>query len=329
MNRATQISRRLKLRHLNVLLAVAQWCNMARAAEHLAISQPAVSKAIAELENTLGVRLLDRRPQGLGLTLYGRAFLKRSTAIFNDLATSVTELEFLADPTAGELRIGTTVAMAAGLVCTIVDRLSRQYPRLAFRVTVGDLPDLQDRELRERDIDLMIGRLPDAIPADDMATELLLDETAFVVAGTHCPWTRRRKIELAELINEPWALSLPESFPGSLVERAFRARGLAVPQTGMRRQSLEMHNALLATGRFLAILPAVMLHFSAQRLGLKILPVDLPFKPWPIGIVTLKNRTLSPAAQLFIECAREVIRPLARGRSRSAGNWSRRSAQQA
>jgi DNA-binding transcriptional LysR family regulator len=153
MHRATQISRRLKLRHLNVLLSVAQWGNMAKAAEHLAISQPAVSKAIANLENTLGVRLLDRRPQGVELTHYGRAFLKRSIAIFNDLTTSVTELESLADPTAGELRIGTTVAMAAGLVCAIVDLLSRQYPRLAFRITIGDLPDMQDRELRERDID--------------------------------------------------------------------------------------------------------------------------------------------------------------------------------
>jgi DNA-binding transcriptional LysR family regulator len=313
MHRAAHISRRLKLRHLNVLLAVAQWGNMARAAEHLAISQPTVSKAIADLENTLGVRLLDRRPQGLELTLYGRAFLKRSMAIFNDLRTSVTELESLADPTAGELRIGTTVAMAAGLVYTIVDRLSRQYPRLAFRVTIGDLPDLQDRELREHDIDLMIGRLPDVIPAEDTETEILFEETAFVVAGMHNPWTRRRKIELAELINEPWTLSTPESFPGSLVERAFRARGLEVPRNGMTTQSLEMGNALLATGRFLAILPAVMLHFSAKRLGLKIVPVDLPFKPWPIGIVTLKNRTLSPAAQLFIECAREVAKPLAKG----------------
>ena len=133
-------------------------------------------------------------------------------------------------------------------------------------------------------------------------------------------WTRRRKVELAELINEPWTLSTPESFPGALIERAFRMRGLDVPRTGMRTQSLQMNIALIATGRFLGILPAVMLHFSARRLGLKILPVDLPFKPWPIGIVTLKNRTLSPVALLFIECAREVARPLARGRSKSAGN---------
>jgi DNA-binding transcriptional LysR family regulator len=194
------------------------------------------------------------------------------------------------------------------------------YPRLSFRVTVGDLPELQDRELREHDIVLMIGRLPDAIPAEDTETEVLLEETAFVVAGMHSPWTRRRKIELAELINEPWALSVLESFHGSVVERAFRERGLAVPRTRMRSQSPEMHNALLATGRFLAILPAVMFPFSAKRFGLKILPVDLQFKPWPVGIVTLKNRTLSPAAQLFIDCAREVAMPLARGRSKSADN---------
>src|SRR5258708_6344931 len=129
MHPASHISRRLKLRHLNVLLAVAQWGNMARAAEHLAISQPAVSKAIADLENTLGVRLLDRRPQGLELTHYGRAFLKRSIAIFNDLGTSVTELESLADPTAGEFQSRKNTTLAAGLVCSTVVRPFPQCPR--------------------------------------------------------------------------------------------------------------------------------------------------------------------------------------------------------
>src|SRR5260370_41402854 len=98
MHPAAHISRRLKLRHLNVLLAVAEWGNMARSAEHLAISQPAVSKAIAELANTLGVRLLDRRPLGLELTLYGRGFPKRSVASFHDLGPSGTKVESCAYP---------------------------------------------------------------------------------------------------------------------------------------------------------------------------------------------------------------------------------------
>ncbi|HLQ89914.1 MAG TPA: LysR family transcriptional regulator, partial [Xanthobacteraceae bacterium] len=84
MRRTQEQSRQLKLRHLEVLLAVAQWGRMARAAEHLAITQPVISKTIADLEHIVGVSLFDRTSHGVEPTLYGRALLKRSTAIFND-----------------------------------------------------------------------------------------------------------------------------------------------------------------------------------------------------------------------------------------------------
>jgi DNA-binding transcriptional LysR family regulator len=76
-------------------------------------------------------------------------------------------------------------------------------------------------------------------------------------------------------------------------------------------RSLQLQNTLLQTGRFLTILPATMLHFSATRPKPRILPVKLSVQPWPVGIVTLKNRTLSPVAQVFVNCAREVVKPLA------------------
>jgi DNA-binding transcriptional LysR family regulator len=320
MLRAEQISRRLKLRQLNVLVAVVRRGSMARAAEHLAISQPVVSKAIADLENTLGVRLLDRNPQGVEPTLYGRALLKRSVAIFNDLRTSVSELEFLADPTAGELRIGSPEPMMAGLLSAVVDRLSRQHPRLAFTVTRGDPPTLLERDLRGRDIDLMFGRLPSASPAADTKAEVLLQERGLVVAGLQNPWARCRKIALAELMDVPWCLPPLESFPGTLIEKAFAARGLNVPRANVTVEAIQMQTALLATGRFLTILPWTMLHFSAQRLSLKILPVDFPAQTWPVGIVTLRDRTLSPATQLFIHCAREISKPLAKKRQSGSQN---------
>jgi DNA-binding transcriptional LysR family regulator len=305
-----QLIRRLKLRQLNALVAVAQWGSMARAAEHLAVSQPVVSKAIADLENILGVRLLDRNPHGVEPTLYGRALLKRSVAIFNDLSSSVSELEFLADPTAGELRVGSTDPMMAGLLCAVVDQLSRQYPRLALTITLGEPPDLQDRQLREHEIDLMLGRLPSARPAADTKVDVLFDEQARVVAGLRNRWTSRRKIKLAELMKEPWCLPPPESFPGRLIAKIFEAHGLDVPRANVIVLSVQMQCALLATGRFLTILPATMLYFSARRLALKVLPVDLPIQGWPIGIITLKDRTLNPATRVFIDCAREVSRPL-------------------
>src|SRR5438034_6216847 len=127
MQWSDRIGRRLKPRDLHVFLAVAEKGNMAKAAEQLAISRPVVSKTIAELEHTLGVRLLDRTPKGVEPTLYGRALLKRSLAVFDELRQSVSDIEFLANPSAGELRVGFAEVPAAGLVHPAVSANESAY----------------------------------------------------------------------------------------------------------------------------------------------------------------------------------------------------------
>lgn len=307
-----QTSRRLKLRQLEVLVAVAESGNMAKAAEQLAITQPVISKTIADLENTVGMRLFDRNRRGVALTLYGRALFDRSVAVFNDLRAGVAELESLSDPTAGELRIGSSEAVAAGMLGVIINRLSQQHPRLNFEVTLGGgLIDLQYNELRTRHLDLVVGRLPSKIP-DDTAVEILYGDPAFIVAGAQNEWSRRRKIDLADLIDEPWCLPALESYPWSLIADAFRARRLEPPRRTVTTRSVQLLTGLVETGRFLTILPRTILYFRAAKIPLKILPVDAGIRPYPVGIAVLKNRTLSPAAQLFIACAREVARPLAK-----------------
>jgi len=163
---ASQISRRVKLRQLNVFIAVVEYGSMAKAAEHLAISQPVISKMIASLEQTLGLPLLERSRLGVEPTLYGKALLKRSIALCNDLRSSVDELQSLADPAMGELRIGSTEPVMAGLLPAIIDRLSRQYPRLALHIIEGEPPEPQDRHLRNHDIDLMICMNPETANED-------------------------------------------------------------------------------------------------------------------------------------------------------------------
>jgi DNA-binding transcriptional LysR family regulator len=111
-----RVMRRLKLRELRILMSVAQTGSMGKAAAQLALSQPAVSKAIAEMEHTLGVAVLDRTPQGVEPNLYGRALLKWSSAVFDDLRQGVREIELLADPGAGEVRVGSHEVMSAGLL---------------------------------------------------------------------------------------------------------------------------------------------------------------------------------------------------------------------
>src|SRR5262249_16202800 len=151
--------------------------------ESLAISQPVVSKALAELENTVGVRLFDRSNQGVEPTIYGRALLKQSAGVFDELRTGISQIEFLADPTAGELRIGTSEAIAAGLLSAIIIPLTQQFPGINPHVTQADTVTLQNRDLRGRNIDLIIGRVPRSGAADDTETEILFNERPFVAAG--------------------------------------------------------------------------------------------------------------------------------------------------
>jgi DNA-binding transcriptional LysR family regulator len=310
--------RRLKLRELHILTTVAQAGTMGKAATQLALSQPAVSKAIAEMEHTLGVRLLDRTSQGVEPTLYGRALLKWSVAVFDDLRQGVREIEFLADPTGGEVRVGSAEMMNAGLLPAVIDRLSREHPRLVFTVMLAATVAAQYRDLRERRVDLIFGRMMTPIEDNDLDAEVLFDDPLVVVAGAKSKWLRRRNIALAELIDEPWCLTSPGMI-ATVVADAFRSLGLQLPRHTVRSNSPHLFYAMVHTGRFLSVAPVSTLRLSGKRLGLRALPVEISIQPGPIGIVTLKNRTISPVAELFIDCARKLANQFAKPRSTPAG----------
>ncbi|MDB5927843.1 MAG: LysR family transcriptional regulator [Betaproteobacteria bacterium] len=304
-----RVGRRLKLRDLHILLAVTQAGSMAKAAKGLAISQPAVSRAIADMEHTLGVPLFDRSSQGIEPTQYGRALLKRGIAVFDELKQGVQDIEHLTDPTAGELRIASASGLSEGVVLAVINRLFRKYPRVVFHVVPCGPPAMYD-ELRERRVEFGFARKPEPAPEEDMAAESLFEDSLAVVVGMRNPWLRRRKIDLAELVNEPWTWPAPGTGLDLLVVDAFRASGLEPPRATVYADAINMRTRLAATGRFLAVVPASMMKFSTSHTSIKMLPVELPTTRRQIGIITLRNRTLSPLARIFIECAREVAKPL-------------------
>ena len=169
----------------------------------LSVSNPAVSKAISDLEHTLGVRLLERSPQGVEPTVYGRALLDRGVAAFDELKQAVKHIEFLMDPTAGEVRIGASIAMSAGFIAAVTDRLSRSHPKITFNVLSADSATTY-RALQERKVDLVIVHIFHPFAENHMNAEILFHEPHAVLAGASNPLTRRRKLELADLIWEPW-----------------------------------------------------------------------------------------------------------------------------
>ncbi|HKW37747.1 MAG TPA: LysR family transcriptional regulator [Burkholderiales bacterium] len=310
-----RIGLRMKLRDLHVLMTVVQAGSMSKAAALLHTTQPAVSRSIAELERTLGVRLLERNFHGVQPTAYGRVVLEGGVAVFDDLRQAVKNVEFLADPAAGEVRIGCTPILASSFVSAVVDRLSRRYPRMIFHLVTAYVEPLR-RALHERKVDLLIVRRFVPAAEERLEFEFLFDDAYVVAAGANNRWARRRRVELAELAGESWTLPPPGSAIASIAMEAFRAGGLDYPRTTVVADSPEARISLVGTGRFITIFPASISKFPTMRPEIRILPVELPMARVQNVIVTLKNRALSPVAKLFVERAREDARRLAKHGSR-------------
>jgi DNA-binding transcriptional LysR family regulator len=162
---------------------------MAKAASHLAMSQSSVSEAIASLEDALRVRLLDRSPHGIEPTIYANALLKRGHVVFDELRQGIRDIEFLAEPTEGEVLIACPELLSAGLLPAAIDRLSRRYPKIVVRVFQTDTATLEFRELQERKVDLMLARIGKTFVDNDLDIEILLEDPHFVVAGERSPPT--------------------------------------------------------------------------------------------------------------------------------------------
>jgi DNA-binding transcriptional LysR family regulator len=305
-----RIGRRLKLSDLHLFITVVEMGSMGKAAEQLAIAQSSVSKAIADLEHTIGVRLLDRTVTGVAPTAYGRALLRRGIGAFDELRQGIKDLESLDDPTVGQVRIGCPEAIASGLLVKALDQFSSQYPRVKVRVSAADNMSRELWQVRDRQVDLLLGSVSRLFAEEDLEAEVLYNDRPFIVSGSNNRWARRRKVELEELLGEPWLLPGDDFY----LAEAFQSQGFAAPKFGMTSYSVYQRILLLATGRFIGVLSGSVLRFSpAEHFSLSILPVDFFRLTWPIAIVTLKDRTITPVVQTFIDCIRDVARPLKKG----------------
>jgi DNA-binding transcriptional LysR family regulator len=319
----SRIGRRVRLRDLHILSTVVEAGSMAKAAARLHMAQPSISEAIANLEAALRVRLLDRGPRGVEPTNYANALLRRGRVVFDELNQGVRDIEFMADPTVGEVRVGCPENLASGFVPAIIDRISRRYPRITFQVTPVEPAAMGFRELRERKVDLMVGRILHPPLEDDLEAETLFVDHLVVVAGLSSPWGGRRRIAMQELMGEPWVDTMANTPVDAYVAAGLRALGLQLPTPTVRTYSMHVRNYLLSTGRYLGLIWDWTLRFNPRPWSFKVLPVDLDIPPRPVAIVTLKNRTLSPVIEVFVQQARKLARTMS---ARAAKSPTRRSA---
>ena len=304
MKRTDQISRRLRLKDLHTLQAIADLGSMAKASQELALSQPAISKAISEMERTVGAALLDRSSRGVELTESGKLLLGRARAIFDEVRQGVEEIAAASDPTQGEIRIGAAETLTV-VLSEIIGHLVRKYPRIRYSITISD-GDSLNRDLRERKLDIVFRRWLPTLNADDLTIEVVLKHALGVLAERHHPLLRRRKLKLADLMEERWALSPPDSFLGRVVVDLFARRNLPLPPAIVTTVSVYMRLSLLASGKFISVLPLTLLQQSSGGNLLRALDVDLSDSFAPIALVTLKKRQPSGALKLFQLASTEI-----------------------
>ena len=306
------IGRRVRWQSLHVFRAVAQLGSLSQAARHFGCTQPAISGTIAELENALGVKLLDRSTRGVQPNIYGRTLLRRCEAAFDELKQGLNDIENMAGSAQGDLRIGCTEAVASAILQPIIERFSQKYPDVVLRLHYADSLMPQLTQLRDRNIDVSLARwrkLPVAV--GDFDAEMLFNDEVVVAASKRSRWAQRSRIEVGELAHESWILTPPDSWNYLIIEQAFRNHGLPMPKPFLMTYSVPLRVNLVASGAHIAAIPASVLRFNPGHFGVSVLPIDLPPQNWPVAIVTLKNRVLSAAAQLFCEHVRTVTKALA------------------
>ena len=231
-------------------------------------------------------------------------------AVFDDLQTGVKVIEYLDDPSGGHLDLGCTEFGAMGLVPLVVDRLVARHPRLQFHVSTADPVSLASAALPQRTIELAVSALPAELPAGIHA-ETLYEDRQVVMAAIGSPWTKRRKLRLADLMEGPWVLPPQDSSARRHIDAAFASQGLPPPVARVATFSTPLCHQLLASGKYLAILPKEA-SLLVQHLPIRPLKVDFPGIVRSVGVMTLKARALSPIARSFIEEARLAAEAVSR-----------------
>jgi len=303
------IGRRLKLRDLHMLEVIATRGSMARAAEELALSQPAISKVIADIERDLGAALFTRVARGVELTPSGEVLLRRGRIMLDELKQGVQEIKNLSDPTAGEVRLG-SIEPLSPFIATIIDRTARRYPKINYHVVFDDVASLI-AALRDRTLDFVISRAISTESDADLTAEILFrDSIRAVVAPSH-RLAGRRKVGLQDLVNEQWALGPPDTFLAQVLAAAFRAKGLPMPRTVVTSLSIQLRLDLMQTGRFITVYSGAMMAQPTRTFHFRQLPVDFGGAAGPMAAITLKGRQAPGALKLLQNEMRSVAKLIA------------------
>jgi DNA-binding transcriptional LysR family regulator len=297
----------LKPRHLHLLVALDDFRNIGKVAASLNVTQPAVSKSLAELEKGLGIRLFERTARGVHPTIYGECLIRHARTVLANLIQARDELSGLMSGASGSVRIGALSTALHAFLPQSLALMKERSPNSRVLVREGAmealLPDIWSGKL-----DIIVGRLTGNQPTSGLEERLLSEDTVTLISGVHHPLTAQKRLGWPDLKNFPWVLPPVGTLLRGPLERAFEHHDIPMPVNSVETLSVPLLCSYLQITNAIAFLgKTVSKHY--QDIGLlTILPLELPKLLRPIGMFWSQQRSLSPSVKLMIKCLEEAAR---------------------
>ncbi|GII75161.1 transcriptional regulator [Sphaerisporangium rufum] len=288
---------RLKLRHLVLLVAISEQGSVLHAADRLRLAQPAVTRALREVEDLLGVQLFVRHPRGVTPTLFGHTFIEHARTVLAELRRAEERIGELADGTAGTVTVGTLLAGSNVLLPRAIAALKSERPGITVIVQEATF-DAQVPRLLDGEIDLILGRLNPIEDAPALRQVRLYSEPVRLVTRTGHPAHDLADPVLADLLAFPWVLPLEQTALRTELDQVFRSQGLTLPADRVECTSMLTIRALLRDTDMIAALPDLVARADPE---LAPLPVPLPSVRRPVGVTLPAGRPLTPSAHLMLK----------------------------
>ncbi|MCU7373939.1 LysR substrate-binding domain-containing protein [Paucibacter sp. O1-1] len=295
----------LKLRHLQMLVALDQFRHLGRAAEFLALTQPAVSKTLAEIERLFELDLFVRSTRGTEPTAYGLAVVRFARSVLSDYERTRDEIAAVASGAAGRTSVGAMVVATPVLLARAVALLKARSAQTTVAIEEGDLTRLLPR-LRVGELDLFVGRLEPGYAAPDLEMEALYEEPMCIVAPAGHGLAGKTRPRWADLVGEPWVMPPPWASSRIKLNQQFYKNGLNPPADIIESASFLVTLNFMQQRRALGFWArSVALHFECQGL-VKVLKIAVGIELPPVGLITMRGRLRTPASEQLMACLREA-----------------------
>lgn len=300
---------RLRIKQLTLIAALDEFRSLRKVAESMHLSQPAATKMLHEIEETLGVQLFERLPRGMRPTVFGESVINYAQLMLADLDNLRKQLVAQEAGAVGEISVGSIMAPAPGLLTRTIIELRARYPLIKISVVV-DTSDNLLQMLEQGKLDIMLGRIPSPGEHPDINFEVVDNEALSVVAGVHHPLSQVRRLELADLAGQSWILQPPNSPMRQLLELAFQEADIPSPAYLVETASILATTTLLQETEMISVVPtSVAKHYATSGM-ICILPVRIKLQLEPYGIITRKERIQAPAVSVFQDCLRSLAVPV-------------------